>query len=105
MNKPTMNAWLKSLLISITFVGLLLAIQYPLSGFILESPMSRNWFWGAYNWDYQSPTDWEFRYKFMPHEIEPFAQMAKILLITIAVGTLITRLSMRWGVWFNKIYR
>ena len=105
MNKTNMNAWLKALFISSAFVLLLLAIQYPLSGFILQSPLSRNWFWGAYNWDYQNSPDWEFRYKFMPQEIEPFAQLAKMLLITMAVGTGIARLSMRWGVWFNKIYR
>ncbi|MDP4256205.1 MAG: hypothetical protein Q8938_19515, partial [Bacteroidota bacterium] len=38
--------WTKSLWLALIFVGGLLVVQYPFSKFLLESPGSRNWFFG-----------------------------------------------------------
>ena len=97
--------WMKAFLLSLCFVVGLAAVQYPLSGFLLESPGARNWFFGAQTWYYGAPPDVPFRYRFRPDEIAPLPQFAMGLAIAVALGTLCARVSIRWGQWMLKIQR
>jgi hypothetical protein len=97
--------WVKALLLSVSFVALLLAVQYPFSGFLLESPGARNWFFGSDAWYFGDSPDAPYRYKFWPGNIAPFYDMLKGLLITTGAGWLCARISLLWGSWLQNIQR
>jgi len=99
------NDWVKALWLSLLFVVLLAAVQYPLSGFLLESPDSRNWFFCGDTWYYGAPPDAPFRYRFRPEEIAPLPQFVMGLAIAVALGTFCARAGLRWGQWMLKIQR
>jgi hypothetical protein len=99
------NDWVKAFWLSLCFVGLLAAVQYPLSGFLLESPGARNWFFGADTWYYGAPPDAPFRYRFRTDDIAPFPNLLFGLGIAAVVGWLFARISLRWGQWMLKIQR
>ena len=99
------NDWVKALLMSIVFVGLLLAVQYPLSGFLLQSPGARNWFFGARTWYFGSSPDAPYRYAFRPQDLAPLPVLIKGVLIAMGAGWLCARLSLRWGKWMQTIQR
>ncbi|MBS1661938.1 MAG: hypothetical protein JST68_12900, partial [Bacteroidetes bacterium] len=85
--------------------GLLLAVQYPMSGFLLESPGARNWFFCAETWYFGNSPDNPFRYQFRPADIAPLPVLLTGVLVAIAIGTLSSRLSLRWGKWMQTIQR
>jgi hypothetical protein len=99
------NDWIKAFWLSLCFVGLLAAVQYPLSGFLLESPGARNWFFGADTWYYGAPPDAPFRYRFRPDDIAPLPNLLFRLGIAVALGWLFAGISLRWGQWMLKIQR
>jgi hypothetical protein len=99
------NDWVKAFWLSLCFVGLLAAVQYPLSGFLLESPAARNWFFGADTWYYGAPPDAPFRYRFRPDDIAPLPNLLFRLGIAVALGWLFAGISLRWGQWMLKIQR
>jgi hypothetical protein len=99
------NDWIKAFWLSLCFVGLLAAVQYPLSGFLMESPGARNWFFGADTWYYGAPPDAPFRYRFRPEDIAPLPNLLFGLGIATVVGWLFAGISLRWGKWMLKIQR
>lgn len=99
------NAWALSLLMSFVFLVILLAVQYPFSGFLLESPGARNWFFGGNSWYYALAPDWPYRYSFRPSDVQSWQAMAKGLTIALLLGTACGRLSLRWGRWMQSIQR
>ncbi len=105
MAKANLNDWIKAVLISVIFVLLLIAIEYPFSGFILQSPASRNWFFGGNAWYFQSPPDSPYRYKFSPADIQKFPKFAAGICIAVIIGTIIGRISLSWGNWMQRIQR
>ncbi|TAD85798.1 MAG: hypothetical protein EAY75_10355 [Bacteroidetes bacterium] len=105
MNKPSWHFAKKAALMALGFVAVLLLVQYPLSGFLLESPWSRNWFFGGYSWEYNNNPEWPGRYKFMPGEADPLGTLAKWCGAAIGIGFLVAMASQRWGTWFTKIRR
>jgi hypothetical protein len=94
----------KAIWLSLLFVGLLLAVQYPFSGFLVESPGSRNWFFGSDAWYFGDYPDAPYRYHFYAG-IAPFYTMIQGLLIAVAIGWLCARISLRWGNWLQSIQR
>jgi hypothetical protein len=97
--------WGRAFLLSLAFVCLLAAVQYPLSGFLLESPGARNWFFGADTWYFGASPDVPFRYKFRPEDVASLPNLLKGLAIAVLVGTLCARISLRWGKWMQFIQR
>jgi len=97
--------WVKALMLSVVFIGLLLAVQYPFSGFLLESPGSRNWFFGSDAWYFGNSPDAPYRHKFWPGYIPSFPVLFEGLLIAAGVGWLCARISLRWGTWLQSIQR
>jgi len=105
LQKSRANDWIKSLYMSLAFVGLFTAIQYPMSGFLLESPAARNWFFTADTWYYAFSPDAPNRYAFRPGDIASLPQMTAGLLAAALFGWLCVRLSLRWGKWMQTIQR
>lgn len=105
LQKVKRGDWAKAALLSVVFVLLLMAVQYPFSGFLVESPGARNWFFGSQAWYYGASPDWEYRYKFHPTEVEAWPQLLKGVGIAVLLGFFISRLSLRWGKWLQGIQR
>ena len=105
MQKAFSTDWLKSALLTVVFVALLIAVQYPFGGFLVESPLARNWFFGSHAWYYGADPNWEFRYKFQPKEIGEFSEILLGGVKAIIIGFFIARLSLRWGKWMLSIQR
>ena len=105
LQRSKATPWIKALLLSMCFVIGLAAVQYPLSGFLLESPGARNWFFGAETWFYATPPDVPFRYRFRPEDIAPLPEFLAGLALAIALGTGCARVGLRWGQWMLKIQR
>lgn len=105
MAKSKSNDWVKACLLSVIFVVVFVLIQYPLSGFLLQSPYARNWFFGSNSWFFGAPPDSPYRYKFSPADIQALPKFAIGLFITIITGTIISRISLRWGNWMLNIQR
>ena len=99
------NDWTRALLLSIVFVFVLLAVQYPFSGFLLESSSARNWFFGSGSWYYALAPDWPYRYKFREVDTADWQGLAEGLGIAIAIGLIVGRISLRWGMWMQRIQR
>jgi hypothetical protein len=105
MLKSKAGEWVKSVYISVIFVLILVAVQYPFSGFLLQSPASRNWFFGGTSWYFGNPPDSPFRYKFSPADLQPIPSFMLGILITVLIGVVISRISLRWGKWMLNIQR
>jgi len=105
MQRSKANDWMKAFLLSVSFVFILLAVQYPFSGFLLESPGSRNWFFGGHSWYYALSPDRPFRYKFRPSDIAPWPVLAQGLGIAVLTGIICARISLRWGRWMQSVQR
>jgi hypothetical protein len=105
MQRSKTGEWIRAFLLTMIFVFVLLAVQYPLSGFLLESPDSRNWFFGENTWYFGAMPDWPYRYKFRPENVENLQAMAKGIGITIVIGMIASRISLRWGKWMQNIQR
>lgn len=99
------GAWTKTFWLSLAFVTLLAAEQYPLSGFLQESPYARNWFFTANSYYFGLSPNAPWRYRFRPGEIAPVPAFLASLGIAVVLGCLCTRLSLRWGRWMQNIQR
>jgi hypothetical protein len=99
------NDWITGLWMSLAFVGLLLVIQYPFGTFLVESPGSRNWFFGGNTWYFADNPDAPWRYHFMPRDFIPTVVLARGLLVAVFLGILAARIGLRWGKWLENIQR
>ncbi|MDQ6814174.1 MAG: hypothetical protein M3040_10580 [Bacteroidota bacterium] len=105
LQKVMKNDWIIAAVMTLVFVVVLIAVQYPFSGFLVESTLARNWFFGSDAWYYGANPDWEFRYKYRPEEIQPFPEILSGALIATLIGFFLARLSLRWGKWMQSIQR
>ena len=98
-----LNAWLIALLSGVVFVGVLLAVEWPFAAF-LNSPASRNWFFGTGDLDYgTSPDSFTARHLFfMP---ESALQFSVWIGISMLFATVSTRIGIAWGQWMKRIRR
>jgi hypothetical protein len=99
------NDWLKAFWLSLAFVGLLFAVQYPLSGFLQESPHARNWFFTADTYYFGLSPNAPFRYKFRPGDLSPLPALLQGLSVAVVLGWIFARISLRWGRWMQTIQR
>ncbi|HEY4335478.1 MAG TPA: hypothetical protein VGM89_06260 [Puia sp.] len=97
--------WLKALWLSLAFVTGLVIAQYPLSGFLLESPQARNWFFTSNTYYFGISPNAPWRYKFRPDDISAPMAFLQGLGVAVLLGWLCARLSLRWGRWMQNIQR
>jgi hypothetical protein len=95
---------LKALFIGISFVLILLAVQWPFGNF-LATPYARNWFFGTTSWYFGSDPDYQYRYAFSPDKISHVSKMVPGLGIAVAIGTLSSWLGLVWGGWMKSVKR
>ena len=101
----TKNDWLLALILGLAFTTVVFAVQYPFGNFLLESPLTRNWFWGTNSWSFQSDTDWEYRYKFAPWNDKSIAQWTVGLGLALIFSIISSRIGLAWGNWMKQIQR
>ncbi|MEJ7767614.1 MAG: hypothetical protein WKF89_07365 [Chitinophagaceae bacterium] len=100
-----MNQWLLAAAVSVVFVTALMLVQYPFSGFLLQSPSARNLFFGSHSWYYGADPNWEYRFKFQSNEIEQWPVLMGRAAIAVLLGLVVSRVSLRWGTWMQSIQR
>jgi hypothetical protein len=105
MQRSKGGEWSKALWLTLIFIGGLLVVQYPFGGWLLESPGSRNWFFGENTWYFGAIPDWPFRHKFRPQDVEGWQAFAGGIVIAIGIGLIVARISLRWGKWMQNIQR
>jgi hypothetical protein len=105
LQRSTAGDGMKALWISVAFVIGLAAVQYPLSGFLLESPSARNWFFTSNTYYFGLSPNWPWRYKFRPDDIASPPMLLLGLSIAILLGWICTWISLRWGKWMQNIQR
>jgi hypothetical protein len=105
LRRSRSGAWVTAFWLSLAFVTLLFAVQYPLSGFLQESPYARNWFFTANTYYFALSPDAPWRYKFRPNDLAPWPVLLQALAVAVLLGTVCARLSLRWGRWMQNIQR
>lgn len=99
--------WLVSVALALTFVGLLLAVQYPFSSFMVHGP-SQNRLFNFNEWPYFSrPGPWQTRFwydSWNPETNRPLAMVRGLLVATI-IGTVSSRFGLLWGGWMSRVKR
>jgi hypothetical protein len=97
------NLWKKAALSAVVFLGLLLAVQWPLAGF-LQSPGAQNWFFHTNIFDYNArPTSINVRHMFVTPD-STFVFWKEMALAAV-LGTLTIRVGFAWGDWMRRVRR
>ncbi|HEY2806647.1 MAG TPA: hypothetical protein VGI92_12390 [Gemmatimonadales bacterium] len=102
------NPWAVSLALGGTFVLLLLAVQWPMSTYLVTGH-SHNWLFHGQEYPYSSrPGPWEtafWRTERSPLSHPGFFSVLSGLPLAILVGTVSSRLGLVWGSWVAKVQR
>ncbi len=104
------NAWMLSAALSVTFVVLLCAVQWPMAAFMVHGN-SHTWLFHGQEWPYSTrPGPWEHR--FWPSErvasgIDDPALVTLMpgLAIAMIAGTFSSRIGLAWGEWMSRVKR
>lgn len=102
---PNLGFWQQTILGGTVFLVVFSLIQWHFAAFLLESPLSRNWFFGSHYWYFGSSPNWEFRYKFNPNDAEGIVELAKGFGKAWAYCLISTAIGLKWGAWMHKIQR
>ncbi len=100
-----LNDWPLSALLGVTFLVLLLLVQWPLTEFLLTSPSARNWFFFAQTWTYDSAPDWQYRYAFAPWNLQTPAEFALGFGKACLYAIISARVGLLWGNWMKRVVR
>lgn len=92
--------WGLAILLSVAFVLVFVAVQWPLAGFLV-SPWARNDFFGSHRMDYSVPPEIQQRW----YQLNPPDDIITGLLIAIAIGFVSARLGLWWGNWMARVRR
>lgn len=94
--------WLVAVIIGAAFLGLLLAVHWPFSKFLL-SPQADNWFFGGgRHWPYFTrPGDWMTSF----WDIKKDPLTAKRMAIALALAVFKTRIALTFGNWIRQVKR
>ena len=93
--------WGRAALAGITFVLVLLAVQWTTSGFLI-SPRAENALFGAQRWNYNSRLE-PWRYEFWRVGADPLTPGGLVTAVAIAVAS--TRVGLWWGAWMARVRR
>jgi hypothetical protein len=91
-------------MLSLVFLALFIAVQWPFAGFLMTEP-ARNWFFNADNFVYwMSPSGVEWSRSFV-QDPPGSAPLRDQLLLAFAVGTLSSYIGLWFGHWMTKVRR
>ncbi|SRR5579871_204174 len=98
-----MNKWLLALAVSVAFLAVFFAVQWPFADFLM-SPAARNWFFGTKYVPYYLPPDFTMsRNEFFPPDAP--AQFAIGMATALGISFICARASLGWGDWMRRIQR
>ncbi len=95
---------LRALLISVAFVLIMFAVQWPFGSF-LATPYARNWFFGTTSWYFGADPSYEYRYAFAPDKVSSVDSMIKGVGMAVVIGTISSWLGLVWGGWMKSVKR
>jgi hypothetical protein len=97
------NRWVQAAVYGLTFLGILLAIQWPFGDFLM-SDAAKNGFFGSHRQDYATgPNAAIVRGLFIAEKTPAAFWQAMGLAVLAAILT--SRLGLAWGVWMRKVQR
>ncbi|HEY2744010.1 MAG TPA: hypothetical protein VGL86_05290 [Polyangia bacterium] len=95
--------WRETLATGAIFVAVFIAAQWPFADF-LQSPWSRNWFFGTHYFGYyEHPTRLDRQYRFGPSG--SFGHFAGVMAMAIVAAMLGSALGLRLANWMRRIKR
>lgn len=103
--KRKLNDWLLAALYGVSFMVVLLAIQWPFGEFLTTSPFARNSVFLSYSWTYDSPPEWEYRYAFPPWLTQSTPDFLIGFGKALIYATLSARVGLFWGNWMKQVAR
>jgi hypothetical protein len=101
----TLNDWWLAALAGVTFMVLLLAVQWPFGEFLHTSPNARNWFFLSESWPYSNEPDWKYRYAFAPRRLQAPADFLLGFGKAVLYAILSARVGLLWGNWMKRVQR
>lgn len=104
MQRPRVRPLLLAPILSVVFLALFLAVQWPFASFLMTE-WARNWFFNADNFVYWlSPAgvEWSRTFQHDPPGSAPFAVQ---LMYALALGTLSSYLGLWFGYWMTRVRR
>jgi hypothetical protein len=97
------SKWTQALVGGITFMAILIAVQWPFATFLM-SPAANNWFFANNNFPYFAHPDWpEVRHVFVSWETT--TQFWRNIVLAFAVSILSMRVGISFGGWLSRVKR
>ncbi len=95
-----MNDWLLALVVSVVFLVVFVAVQWPFAEFLM-TPAARNWFFVSHRMPYSLDPAFQARW----YRLNPPDAIARGLAIATAIGYVSARCGMWWGNWMSRVQR
>ena len=100
--------WLLSVLLGVTFVGVFLAVQWTVTGFLL-SPAARSWVFAVDQWDYNVRIGpWRYEFWDVPRTAGGAFDgpaFAKSIGFAALFAVVSSRVALWWGNWMARVRR
>jgi hypothetical protein len=95
-------AVIEAVILGLVFATLFVAIQWPWSSFMVQSTLSRNWFFNADNWVYwATPAYVDRAHHFMPGN----GHFMSAAVRTVVIASISSLVGLGWGRWMSKVQR
>jgi hypothetical protein len=98
--KARINDWLLAAALSVTFVIVFLAAQWPFADFLM-TPAARNAFFVSHRMDYGVDPQFQARW----YVLNPPDNLVAGLPIAMAIGCVSARCGLWWGNWMSRVRR
>jgi hypothetical protein len=106
----SVHPWLLSLALSVTFVVLLCAVQWPMATFMVHGN-SHNWLFHGNEWPYSTRLGpWQVRFWSSERtntgvDDVAFLPLVPWLALAAIGGTIASRIGLAWGGWMSRVRR
>lgn len=92
----------RAISLGVVFAALFIAVQWPWASFMVESPLSRNWFFNADNFVYwATPAYMERSHRFISDGSAFLPSAVKV----VAIASLSAWAGLGWGHWMSRVRR
>ncbi|WP_461114448.1 hypothetical protein [Spirosoma jeollabukense] len=100
-----LNDWLLAVLLGVTFLLVLLVVQWPFGEFLHTSPYARNGFFLSNSWFYSRAPDSPYRYAYNPERLQSTTDFATGFGKALLFAILSARVGLLWGNWMKRVVR